>query len=126
MSLMGEYPWGDVSGARAVPLRHEEDPYIVEFLSQVFTLDGARKQMRPVLARTAILRWEMNKRVFAYSYGLIPVEAHRVGRKWKMDAEAGCIFNATFIDESGDGVFRLLVPGALTTSLVPAWVKRPD
>jgi hypothetical protein len=67
----------------------------------------------------------MNGKVFAYSYGLVPVSARRVGGKWKVEDELACVFNATFIDDDGDGVFRLLVPSGLTDSLVPAWVRKP-
>lgn len=122
----GPYPGADIPGARAVALPHEAYPYIIEFPAQTFNFDGTLKRMRHVQARAAILRWEMNGHIFAYSYGLIPVSAHRIDGKWKIDVELGCIFNATFIDENGDGVFRLLVPQALTESLIPAWVKRPE
>ena len=52
--------------------------------------DVARKRMRPALVRAVILKWEMNGKIFAYSY------------------------DVTFIDKDGDGVFRLLAPGVLT------------
>jgi hypothetical protein len=121
-----QYPVTNIPAARAIPLLHDEYPYVIELPAQTFTLDSAPKRMHPVLALAAILRWEMDGKIFSYSYGLIPVSAHRINGKWKIDSEAGCIFNATFIDESGDGVFRLMVPGSLTESLVPAWVKRPQ
>jgi hypothetical protein len=120
---LGEYPSANISGARAVILAHNDDPYIVKFPAQVFTLDGNAKRLRPVLAKAAILRWEANGKVFAYSYGLVPVSAHKIGGRWKIDTEVGCTFDATFIDETGDGVFRLLVPSSLTETLVPKWVQ---
>jgi hypothetical protein len=35
------------------------------------------------------------------------------------------MFYGTFIDNKGDGVFRTLVPGALTPELNPLWAKSP-
>jgi len=123
---LGQYPTASIPAARAIPLPHAEYPYIIEMPAQTFALDSAPKRMRPVLARAAILRWEMDGKIFAYSYALIPVSARRMNGNWQIDSESLCVFNATFIDETGDGVFRLLVPGRLTESLVPAWVKRPQ
>ena len=123
---VGFYPQvTNIPGARALALPSERD-HVIDFPAQTFMFDGALKRMRPALMVSAIVRWEVNGRIFAYSYGLIPVSAHRTKSKWKIDSMAACIFDATFIDENGDGVFRLLVPQALTESLVPAWVKLPQ
>jgi hypothetical protein len=46
-----------------------------------------------------------------------------VNGKWDVESELGCIFTATFIDDKGDGVFRILVPGGLTAGLIPHWAK---
>jgi hypothetical protein len=70
--------------------------------------------MRPQPAKATIVRWKLYRHVVAYSYTLIPVAAHRAGGKWVVDSEAACVFTATFIDDKGDGVFRVLVPVALT------------
>lgn len=45
--------------------------------------------------------------VIAYAPGLIPVTAHRKNGKGIVASEPGCIFYATFIDDKGDGVFRI-------------------
>ena len=79
--------------------------------------------MRPAVVRAAIIRWEMNGKTFAYSYGLVPLSAHRIKEKWVVDGEAGCSFDVTFIDDRGDGVFRVLVPTSMREDLVPDWVK---
>jgi len=82
--------------------------------------------MHRLTARAAIVRWDRNGTVFAYSYALTPVAAHRIQGKWQIDSEVGCVFDAAFIDDRGDGVFRLLVPGRLTEVLVPAWLTLPN
>ena len=71
-----------------------------------------------------MVRIEMHGRVAAYSFGLVPVEAHRKGGKWVIDSTAACIFYATFIDDKGDGVFRVLVPAPFTAEVVPGWAKK--
>src|ERR1700730_6507257 len=68
---LGQYPGANIPGARAVVLPHLEDPYVIELQAQTFVFDGTPKRMRRVMARAVILRWEMNGRIFAYSYGLI-------------------------------------------------------
>jgi len=120
----GMYPVKNIPGAKAYALPHRENPSIIEFPVQVFQLDGTRNRMRAAQVRAAIVRWEINGKTFAYSYGLVPVSAHRVRGKWVVDSELLCIFDATFIDDRGDGVFRILVPTTLREDLVPAWVKR--
>jgi len=40
-----------------------------------------------------------------------------------VESEMACVFTATFIDDKGDGVFRVLVPGPFTPDLVPRWAK---
>jgi hypothetical protein len=106
-------------------LPHDEDPYIIEFPAQEFVLNGARQKMRPLQVKATIVRWKIGEQVIACSYGLSPVTAHRVSRKWKIESEWACIFTATFIDDTGDGVFRVLVLGGLREDLVPRWAKSP-
>jgi hypothetical protein len=115
-----------ISGALAQLLPHDEDPYVVGFPAQEFVLNGARQKMRPLHVKAAVVRWKIGKDIIAYSYELIPVTAHRVGGQWKIETEWGCIFTTTFIDDTGDGVFRVLVPGAHTEDLVPRWAKQPE
>ena len=121
---LGQYPYKNIPGAKAFALPHEEDPYVVEFPAEEFQLNGVRERMRTSLVKAVVLRWEMHSRVFAYSYGLVPVVAHRVKGNWHIDDEAACTFQATFIDDKGDGVFRLLVPTSLREDLIPVWVKQ--
>jgi hypothetical protein len=53
---LGQYPGAIIPSARATILPHDEDPYIVAFPAQVFTIDGAAKKMRSVQAKATILR----------------------------------------------------------------------
>ena len=115
----------EIPGAVAQLLPHDEYPYIVEFPSQEFVLNGSRKKLRPSQVKATIVRWKIGGKVVAYSYGLVPVEARRVNGQWKIEAEAGCIFTATFIDDRGDGIFRVLTPGAFSTELIPLWARPP-
>jgi hypothetical protein len=115
-----------IPGATAHLLPHDDYPYIIEFPAQEFVLDGARKRMHQIQVKATIIRWDVGERVVAYSYGLIPVVAHRDKGKWVIASELGCIFDATFIDDKGDGIFRVLVRGALTPDLVPTWAKRNE
>jgi len=112
-----------VEGVRAIVLRYRNHPNVVNLPAQVFTLNSESKRMRPVLAKATVMRLEANGKVFGYWYSLIPVEAHQHNGAWKIDDEALCVFDATFIDETGNGVFTTLYPGPLTESMVPAWVK---
>lgn len=116
-------PSGNVPGATAYVMRHES-PYIVQFPPQVFMLNGTRQKMDGVFARAAVIRIEMNGRVVAYSYGLVPVSAHKKQGKWVIDSAAACIFYATFIDDKGDGIFRDLIPAPFNANVVPSWVKQ--
>jgi len=115
-----------IPGAVAQLLLHNEDPYIIAFPAQQFVLNGGQQKMRSLQAKAIVARWMMDGHIIAYSYGLIPVTAHRVLGRWIVESEALCIFTATFIDDKGDGIFRALVPGPLTTDLVPRWAKQPQ
>jgi hypothetical protein len=99
-----------VPGAISELLSHDEYPYIIEFPAQQFVLNGARQKMRSTQVKVGMVRWKVDGHIIAYSYGLIPVTARRVNGKWDVQSELGCIFTATFIDDRGDGVFRILVP----------------
>lgn len=106
---------------------HDDDPYIARFPAQVFTVDGVRQKMRPMLAKATMVRIEVNGRVVAYSYGLIPISAaHKKNGQWVVEGELACIFFATYVDDRGDGVFRDLVPGVFTVDMIPAWAKPAD
>ena len=110
--------------AKAYPVTHDESPYIAEFPAQEFVLKGSRQRMRASLVKATIVRWQVEKRAVAYSYTMIPVMAHRKDGKWIVDAEAACIFWATFLDDKGDGVFRVLVPTPFAAELIPLWAKK--
>jgi hypothetical protein len=115
-----------IPGAASQLLPHNEDPYIIAFPAQKFVLNGGRRKIRSLQAKAVVVRWMMDGHIIAYSYGLIPVTAHRVLGRWIVENELGCIFTATFIDDKGDGVFRALVPGPLTAHLVPRWARPPQ
>jgi hypothetical protein len=112
-----------VPGAVAELLPHDEYPYVIEFPAQEFVLNDTRQMMRSAQVKAAIVRWKVDGHIIAYSYGLIPVKARRVNGKWDIQSEVGCIFTATFIDDKGEGVFRVLIPGGLTVDLIPRWAK---
>ena len=115
-----------IEGAVAEVLSHHEDSYIVEFPAQEFVLKGLRQRMRPMQVKATIVRWTNRRHVIAYSYSMIPVKAYKVNGSWKVVAEVACVFTGTFIDDKGDGVFRVLVKGPLTTALIPNWVRRRE
>ncbi len=114
-----------IPGTQAFPIPHSH-PFIVDFPEQIFTFNSAQHRMHAMEVMVSIIRWQVGRRVVAYSYNLIPVDAHQENGKWKIDAEAACVFFATFIDDKGDGVFRLLVPDRMTSDLIPAWAKREE
>jgi hypothetical protein len=105
-------------------LAHDEYPYIAKWPAVDFVLNGEKKRMRTIQTQMTVVQREFDGKVFAYTYGLIPVSARRVNGKWVIDSMAGCIFDVTFIDDKGDGIFRILTPGKLTTDMIPDWVTR--
>jgi hypothetical protein len=112
-----------IPGADVQLLPHDDHPYIIEFPAQEFVLCNEGKKMRPMQAKASIIRYSIGGKVVAFSYGLIPVKARRAEGRWVIESEMACIFTVTFIDDKGDGVFRVLVPGAFTPDLVPRWAK---
>ncbi|HLK54048.1 MAG TPA: hypothetical protein VKU42_11375 [Candidatus Angelobacter sp.] len=64
----------NVPGAKTSLLEHEF-PYVITFPAQEFVLNGTRQRMRKMQVKAAIVRWEIDDRVVAYSYGLTPVAA---------------------------------------------------
>jgi hypothetical protein len=119
------YPPNFASGAHSEIIVHEHEPFVAEFPAQVFLQGGERKRVERYLGVGSMLRLRIDGKMFAYSYGLSPIEAHREHGAWKIDSEAACLSYVTFIDDVGDGVFRQLVNGPLTDALIPAWVRRP-
>jgi hypothetical protein len=117
---------GTIPGAVAQLLPHDDSPYIAEFPTQEFLEGTVHKKLRTAKMHATIVRWVIDARTVAYSYGMSPVEAHKKDGKWVIDAEAGCTFFATFVDDRGDGVFRLMVPSTFTRDLIPAWIKKPE
>jgi hypothetical protein len=115
---------GTVPGTTTEMLLQRDD--VTEFPSQEFVVDGARKRMRAAQYEAALARWIIGGHTIAYSYIMVPVEAHKENGKWKVEGRAGCIFTATFVDQDGDGVFRLLVPGTLKSDLIPRWARPTD
>lgn len=117
---------GSVPSARAILIPRDQDQYVIEFPEQVFSLDADRKRMARILAKAVIVRWEMNGKIVAYTYSLIPIKkAYKRHGKWRYEGELACIFYGTFIDEKGDGVFRTLVPDTLQPEYIPSWAMPP-
>jgi hypothetical protein len=104
-----------------------DDAGVVEIPQQAFDQDGKQRVMSSqLMVLQDIWRYDLDRRVVAYTVGLTPVEAHRVNGKWKIDGELGCIFYGTFVDDQGDGVFRLLAPGWMKPDLIPQWALKRD
>jgi hypothetical protein len=114
----------DVPGVTAALLR-DRSSYIAEFPAQVFLLNGTRQRLQAFTAKATVLRFQVNGRTFAYGYSLVPVLAHRSHGRWIVDGELACVFDITFIDDRGDGAFRVLTHNRLSPEMIPAWVRRP-
>lgn len=94
-------------------------PFSAHFPEAVFAENGISKKM---LARTVdvkvIYRWEIHGRPYAYSYTLIP-------------RDLLCFFTVDFMDDKGDGIFRVMTsPGHAAITLrapppVPEWARKP-
>lgn len=112
-----------IPGGEIQLLAHDEYPYIIQFPAQEFVLGNDHKKMRPMQAKAIVVRYSIGAKVVAFSYGLIPVKARKSEGHWVVESEMACIFTATFVDDKGDGVFRVLVPGPFTPDLVPRWAK---
>ena len=79
---------------------------MVEFPAQVFSIGGQRERMHSFLAKASIVRWEINGKVFAYSYSLIPLsKACKEQGKSVYEGEVVWMVYGTFADDQGDGVF---------------------
>jgi hypothetical protein len=104
-----------------------ENPYLTEFPAQTFEQDGQHRKMpkQMMLLNSAIVRYEAGGKVVAYTYNFTPAHGYRVAGKWVTDMMAFCDFFATYIDDKGDGVFRVLVSTPMRPDLVPAWARRP-
>lgn len=104
------------------------EPNIFEIPQQDFEQDGKRGIMSSQLMAidSMIWRYDVDGAVVAYTVGLTPIDAHREKGKWKIDSEVACTFYATFVDDSGDGVFRLLIPGWMKPDLIPQWALKRD
>ena len=110
--------------AQDIPL--DESQNVVEFPAQEFVVQGKRQRMRASQAQISVQRWVMRGRTIAYSYEMNPVTARRRGGKWVVESALMCDFWATFVDDKGDGVFRVLVPAPFREDLVPLWAKRRE
>jgi hypothetical protein len=106
----------------------QDDPYVFEIPRQEFEQEGKRFVMsaQNMAIRGWAWKYDVDGRVVAYTMGLTPVQAKRVSGVWKISAEVGCVFYATFIDDKGDGIFRLLVPGWMKPDLIPEWALKKN
>ena len=81
----------------------EHDPgYRVSFPEAVFQENGVQMKMEArSIPLNGLYRWEIFGKPYAYSYDLWP-------------DDVGCAFSADFMDDKGDGVFRVMAsPGHL-------------
>jgi len=116
-----------IPGVKAYLLPHDRYPYVIEIPAQEFLLNETPQRLHRLLAKAVIVKWQSGDKVFAYSYGLVPViTAHKENGHWVADSEVGCMFEATFIDDRGDGIFRILTPGTMTAEMVPSWARTKE
>jgi hypothetical protein len=104
----------------------ESSPNVFEIPRQEYEQDGKHRVMPSQHAEFDrwVYRYDVDGKVVAYTFRLNPVEGHWVKGKWTTDNMAACDFSATFVDDKGDGVFRILLPGQLTPEFVPQWARR--
>ena len=119
---------GPVEGLTTRVIIHEgteADPNLFEIPKQEFEQDGKHHVMssQMMVMDHWIWRYEVDGKVVAYTIGFTPVKGHRENGKWKSEGELACIFYGTFIDDRGDGVFRLLAPGWMKPDLLPQWAS---
>ena len=101
-------------------------PYLAKVPSQEFEQGQKRGRMTDQLMQIEdMARYEYEGRIVAYSYRFTPASGHLAGKKWVVDSEAACEFFATYIDEKGDGIFRLLVTDEMRTEFIPQWARKP-
>jgi hypothetical protein len=123
LHMEGLPPLQNIGGISHQLLKHEF-PYVIEFPDEEFVLNGSKFRLRKRQYLAQIIRTVKGNSIVAYEYGLIPVTAHKDrNHKWIIDSEMGCIFNATFIDEKGNGIFNVLINSQLTDYLLPDWAK---
>ena len=113
-------PWDFPEGVTVQMVWHDRD-YLITFPEAIFEQDGKRTKM---LVRKfglfQMLRWDVDGKPYAYSYVLLPHDVL-------------CTANIDIIDETGDGVFRVMTPeghGPLSARHpeappVPAWARKP-
>ncbi|MGA3373313.1 MAG: hypothetical protein ABSC48_16275 [Terracidiphilus sp.] len=97
-----------------------EDGYSVSFPEAIFDDQGTRKKMgTSVFQLKQLLRWEMNGKIYAYSYELWPYDI-------------ACSSTVDIIDDKGDGKFRLMISMGHTfmglhpaPPPVPEWLREP-
>ena len=105
---------------------HDHGPnhgYDVWFPDSLFSTEGIEKRLKAArFLLYELVRWEMDGKVYAYSYLLGPYDV-------------ACTASVDLIDDKGDGKFRWMVPGGHTLIVpppnhpepppVPEWVKKP-
>ncbi len=104
----------------------EGNPNLFEIPRQEYQQDGKHRVMssQHVAFDHWVYRYDMEGRVVAYTFKLTPAEGRWMNGKWITEGDVACDFIVTFVDDAGDGVFRLLLPGALTPDLVPQWARK--
>jgi len=115
---------GPVEGLTTRVIIHEAteaEPNLFEIPRQEFEQDGKHHVMssQMMVMDHWVWRYDVDGKVVAYTIGFTPVYGHRENGEWITESELACTFYGTFIDDRGDGVFRLLVPGWMTPDLMP-------
>jgi len=120
--------WSEGMTASVIQL---SEPYVV-FPGGVFEEDGKAMKTEArtlAVARGWVKRWEINGKVYAYSYTLHDVRGSWIKGKFVL-REGGllCMFSVAFVDDKGDGVFRLMTnahPDFAHPPALPEWALKP-
>jgi hypothetical protein len=115
---------GPVDGLTTRVIIHEgteAEPNLFEIPRQEFEQDGKHHVMssQVMVMDHWVWRYDVDGKIVAYTIGFTPVYGHRENGKWITEGEVACTFYGTFIDDRGDGVFRLLAPGWMRPDLIP-------
>ena len=115
-----ELPYAWPEGLTVSAILHRPK-YQVNFPEVIFNDNGVQKKMQSSVFQLGLFfRWEMNGKIFAYSYELFPHDLL-------------CSTMIDLIDDRGDGKFRIMAsPGHAffgahaTPPPIPEWLRKPQ